>query len=177
MGDAANRVIALVIAILFLATALGGGGIVLWQLTRPATKSDSQAEVTPPKTGNRLAGSKLANFTAPTKVDKLTFTDIRVGSGEVVKPGAKVVAHYTGAVASTGVIFQSSHDNGQPASFDLNGVIKGWTEGVPGMKAGGTRRLLIPAGQAYGDQPRPGSGIPPGADLVFDIELINVNNQ
>jgi FKBP-type peptidyl-prolyl cis-trans isomerase len=91
-----------------------------------------------------------------------------------VKAGATVTAHYTGAVAATGVIFQSSHDTGQPIPFSLNEVIKGWTDGVPGMKVGGTRRLVIPADQAYGATPPPGSGIPANAALVFDIELVAV---
>jgi FKBP-type peptidyl-prolyl cis-trans isomerase len=60
---------------------------------------------------------------------------------------------------------------GQPISFGLDQVIKGWTDGVPGMKVGGTRRLVIPAEMAYGSTPPPGSGIPANAPLVFDITL------
>jgi FKBP-type peptidyl-prolyl cis-trans isomerase len=77
-------------------------------------------------------------------------------------------------VASTGTIFQSSLDTGQPVTFALNQVIKGWSEGVPGMKEGGVRRLLIPADKAYGANPPQGSNIPPNADLVFDITLVSV---
>ncbi|HSX32179.1 MAG TPA: FKBP-type peptidyl-prolyl cis-trans isomerase, partial [Candidatus Saccharimonadales bacterium] len=78
---------------------------------------------------------------------------------------------YTGAVAATGVIFQSSLDSGQPVSFPLGNVIQGWQEGIPGMKVGGTRRLIIPAAKAYGASPPQGSNIPANADLVFDVTL------
>ncbi|HUB93746.1 MAG TPA: FKBP-type peptidyl-prolyl cis-trans isomerase [Verrucomicrobiae bacterium] len=80
-------------------------------------------------------------------------------------------------MAKTGHVFQSSHDFGEPISFPLNGVIAGWTKGVPGMKVGGTRRLLIPAALAYGGRPPYGSGIPVNADLVFDIELVAIEGK
>ncbi|MEO7364417.1 MAG: FKBP-type peptidyl-prolyl cis-trans isomerase, partial [Candidatus Saccharimonadales bacterium] len=97
------------------------------------------------------------------------------GTGAEVKTGDSVTVDYTGAVAATGIIFQSSLDSGQPASFPLANVIKGWQEGVPGMKVGGTRRLLIPAALAYGPNPPGGSGIPANADLVFDITLRSID--
>lgn len=123
---------------------------------------------------NKLQGTKLANFEPIAKVDSLQKIDEVVGTGAEAKADSTVTAHYTGAVASTGVIFQSSHDMGQPVDFPPNGVIKGWSEGAPGMKVGGKRRLLIPAELAYGANPPQGSGIPANADLVFDIELTAV---
>ncbi|HEX8226441.1 MAG TPA: FKBP-type peptidyl-prolyl cis-trans isomerase [Candidatus Saccharimonadales bacterium] len=117
----------------------------------------------------------MDDFTPISKVDELMKIDIKEGTGEEVQPGATITAHYTGAVAATGAVFQSSKDFGRPISFGLTQVIKGWTEGVPGMKVGGTRRLLIPAAQAYGSTPPPGSGIPADADLVFDIELVSID--
>ena len=119
---------------------------------------------------------QLDNFTPQATVDQLTTQDVREGTGEEVQPGATITAHYTGAVAATGTVFQSSKDFGRPISFGLNQVIKGWADGVPGMKAGGIRRLLIPADQAYGATPPPGSGIPANAALVFDIELVSVDS-
>ena len=83
-----------------------------------------------------------------------------------------MTVHYTGALTADGTIFQSSKDTGQPATFGLDQVIKGWTEGIPGMKEGGKRRLIIPAEMAYGAQERP--GIPANSALVFDVELISV---
>ncbi len=109
----------------------------------------------------------MDNFTPIAQVDELTKIDIKPGDGDEVQPNATITAHYTGAVAATGTIFQSSKEFGRPISFSLNQVIKGWTDGVPGMKVGGTRRLLIPAAQAYGSTPPPGSGIPADADLVL----------
>lgn len=122
----------------------------------------------------KLEGTKLANFEPIAKIDSLQKIDEVVGTGAEAKADSTVTAHYTGAVAATGIIFQSSHDMGQPVDFPLNGVIKGWSEGVPGMKVGGKRRLLIPADLAYGANPPQGSGIPANADLVFDIELTAV---
>lgn len=122
----------------------------------------------------KLEGTKLTNFEPIAKIDSLQKIDEVVGTGAEAKTDSTVTAHYTGAVASTGIIFQSSHDMGQPIDFPLSGVIKGWSEGVPGMKVGGKRRLLIPADLAYGANPPQGSGIPADADLVFDIELTAV---
>lgn len=118
---------------------------------------------------------QLDNFTPRDDITELTKIDLVEGNGDTVQPGATITAHYTGAVAATGAIFQSSRDFGGPISFGLNQVIEGWTDGVPGMKVGGTRRLLIPADQAYGDRPPRGSGIPVNAALVFDIELVSID--
>ena len=116
----------------------------------------------------------LDNFMPTDSVDELVKDDLVIGEGAEVQPGATVTCHYTGAVAKTGEVFQSSHDFGRAISFPLSGVIAGWTEGVPGMKVGGKRRLLIPAAMAYGSTPPYGSGIPADAALVFDIELISI---
>lgn len=119
-------------------------------------------------------GTKLADFEPRTEsVSELEIIDIEVGTGEEVQPGATITAHYTGALVKNGIIFQSSHDFGQAISFSLNQVIKGWTDGVPGMKIGGMRRLVIPAEMAYGAS-SPASNIPANSDLVFDIELVAI---
>ena len=123
---------------------------------------------------NRLEGTKLANFTPVSSVTELQIIDTVEGTGEAVPEGATITAHYTGALCSDGTIFQSSHDFGDAISFGLNQVIAGWTQGVPGMKVGGTRRLVIPSAMAYGSA-RASSSIPPNSDLVFDIELVAIN--
>lgn len=169
-----ERVFALTAALLFLATTVAVTGIVIWQArqenkTTQSNQTDQQ-EAT-------LEGTKLNGFTPIASVEALQSIDLVVGTGEEVKPGATVTAHYTGAVAATGIIFQSSHDGpNQPIPFSLDGVIKGWTMGVPGMKVGGTRRLVIPADLAYGANPPAGSSIPANAALVFDIEVVAVQN-
>ncbi len=120
-----------------------------------------------------LEGTKLLNFQPVTGVAELQIIDSVEGIGDVVQPNATITAHYTGALAADGTIFQSSHDFGQPATFGLNQVISGWTQGVPGMKVGGIRRLIIPSALAYGSQ-RAAANIPPNSDLVFDIELVEI---
>ena len=120
-----------------------------------------------------LEGTKLQNFEPITQVTELQSVDVVEGTGDQVQPGATITAHYTGALCADGTIFQSSHDFGKPATFPLSGVIKGWTDGVPGMKVGGTRRLIIPAEQAYGAS-SPSPNIPANSDLVFDIELVSI---
>jgi len=121
----------------------------------------------------KYEGTKLADFEPIDTVNELQVIDIEEGTGAVVQPGATITAHYTGALCKNGIIFQSSHDFGKPISFGLNQVIKGWTEGVPGMKVGGMRRLIIPSPMAYGSV-RAAANIPPNSDLVFDIELVAI---
>ncbi len=119
-------------------------------------------------------GAKLIDFEPRAEaVQELEIIDIEIGAGEEVEQGATITAHYTGALAKNGIIFQSSLDFGKPVTFDLDQVIKGWTVGVPGMKVGGTRRLIIPAEMAYGSS-SPAPNIPANSDLVFDIDLIEI---
>jgi FKBP-type peptidyl-prolyl cis-trans isomerase len=118
-------------------------------------------------------GTKLHNFEPREEVSELEIIDTEVGTGEEVRPGATITAHYTGALVKNGIIFQSSHDFGKSISFRLDQVIDGWTQGVPGMKVGGTRRLIIPAEQAYGAS-SPAPNIPANSDLVFDIDLVAI---
>lgn len=178
-----QRIIAISIAILFLITSVGFSGLVIWEINQQNKKDkqtadiiNGQQETIKPeqKKENSLEGTKLKDFEPIDKVDELQKIDITEGTGDEVQPGDTVNAHYTGAVAATGVIFQSSLDSGQPIDFSLTQVIAGWTEGVPGMKVGGKRRLIIPAAKAYGGNPPQGSNIPADADLVFDIELVKV---
>ena len=100
----------------------------------------------------------------------LEIWDVKVGKGDAVKPGATVVIHYTGWLTDEKATkFDSSVDRGKKAEFPLDKLIKGWQEGIPGMKPGGVRRLKIPAALAYGDADK--GGIPANSVLVFEIEL------
>jgi peptidylprolyl isomerase len=119
----------------------------------------------------QLEGTKLQNFTPISTVEELQIIDTVEGTGAEVPTSATITAHYTGALCKDGTIFQSSHDFGDPVTFGLSQVIQGWTNGVPGMKVGGTRRLVIPSQMAYGSV-RAAANIPPNSDLVFDIELV-----
>ncbi|MDB5165080.1 MAG: putative peptidyl-prolyl cis-trans isomerase [Candidatus Saccharibacteria bacterium] len=137
---------------------------------KKALAAASKSKETPVQ-NDKLAGNPLAGFTPVDSIPQLQKIDTVPGTGAEVKAGDTVTVDYTGAVAKTGVVFQSSKDSGQPISFGLSQVIAGWSQGVPGMKVDGTRRLLIPAALAYGSNPPQGSGIPANADLVFDITL------
>ncbi len=121
----------------------------------------------------QLEGTILAGFAPTGPVAQLEILDTVVGNGDEVKPGDTITAHYTGALVANEGIFQRSHDRGEPVTFGLNQVIKGWTNGVPGMKVGGTRRLIIPAEQAYGSA-SPAPNIPANSDVGFDIELVAI---
>ena len=104
----------------------------------------------------------------------LYYQDLVVGDGAVAEAGDEVTVHYTGWLHD-GTQFDSSL-GGDPATFPLNGVIAGWREGVPGMKVGGKRKLVVPPDLAYGKNGIPGV-IPKNATLVFDIDLIAVNGS
>lgn len=103
----------------------------------------------------------------------LQYIDVEAGAGAEAAAGHTVDVHYTGWLTD-GRKFDSSRDRGEPFSFRLGGgqVIQGWDEGVAGMRVGGRRRLIIPAGLGYGSR---GAGpIPPGATLLFNVELLGV---
>lgn len=112
---------------------------------------------------------------ATDEVQELVVTDEVEGTGAEVQPGDTVTAHYVGVQAADGVEFDSSWSRGSPTQFPLNGVIQGWSEGLVGMQEGGRRTLVIPADMAYGSNPPPGSGIAPGATLVFTVDLVSVD--
>jgi peptidylprolyl isomerase len=100
---------------------------------------------------------------------ELQVTDLTEGTGEPVPAGATVTVDYIGVACSTGKIFDASYGS-QPATFPLSGVIPGWTEGIPGMKSGGKRLLVIPPAEGYGDSGA-GSDIAPGETLWFVVEM------
>jgi FKBP-type peptidyl-prolyl cis-trans isomerase len=126
--------------------------------------AESQSGGPPPVTGKPVTTS-----------DGLKYWDTKVGSGATATAGHKVKVHYTGWLTN-GKKFDSSVDRGQPFEFQLGAgqVIKGWDEGVAGMKVGGKRRLEIPPALGYGSQGVGGGLIPPNSTLIFDVELLDV---
>lgn len=127
----------------------------------------------PPTGENTDLTTKPTAPVPPEPVTELACADLVVGEGdEVLNSNDTVEVQYVGVSQSTGEEFDSSWDRGETASFNLQSVIPGWTQGIPGMKVGGRRVLTIPADLAYGEDPS--SGRPTGT-LVFVIDLLAVN--
>jgi FKBP-type peptidyl-prolyl cis-trans isomerase FkpA len=129
------------------------------------------------------AGAATSAAAAPAaEANPLVKIDNVVGTGKEASAGANVVVHYTGwfykplAPKQRGRKFDSSLDRGDPLVFQLGAgrVIKGWDQGVAGMKVGGKRTLIIPSELAYGKKGAGGGSIPADSDLIFDVELLDV---
>ncbi len=105
---------------------------------------------------------------------KLKITDTQLGEGEAVKTGDTVVMHYKG-ILDDGTEFDSSYKRNSPfiTTIGIGTVIKGWDQGIPGMKVGGKRKLVIPPDLGYGENGAP-PNIPPNATLTFDVELLEI---
>lgn len=135
------------------------------------------------QTGAPPAAPAKPAAAAPAVVTELVKKDTKEGNGKLAEKGKAVSVHYTGwlydpaAPEQKGKKFDSSHDRKIPFGFILGAgrVIKGWEEGVVGMKEGGQRTLIIPASMGYGDKGA-GGVIPPGATLLFEVELLKILN-
>ena len=147
-------------------------------LAAGCSADDKKTEATAESTAPPAPAAAPAATPAPTE---LVITDISEGQGAAVQAGQIAVVHYTGwlfdsaAAENKGQKFDSSLDRNEPFPVQLGAgqVIPGWDQGVPGMKVGGKRRLTIPPHLAYGDSGA-GGVIPPGATLVFDVELVRI---
>ena len=104
---------------------------------------------------------------------ELVIRDIIVGDGAEAKPGDNVTVHYVGVEYESGEEFDSSWVRGETIQFPLRGLIQGWQDGIPGMKVGGRRQLIIPPDLAYGDRGA-GHAIAPGETLIFVCDLVSV---
>lgn len=118
-------------------------------------------------------GASTGSDTLTTTASGLKYADLVVGTGDTPATTDLVTVHYTGTL-DNGTVFDASRNHGGPASFPLNRVIKGWTEGVSTMKVGGIRKLVIPPDLGYGAQGAGNGVIPPNATLTFIVELIEV---
>ncbi len=142
----------------------------------PVCPAGSPTESTYECQGVTVTGEKDAEPTITLAPDfgpatELAVADVYEGSGEAVAAGATVTVNYVGVGQQSGQVFDSSWQRGQPATFPLDGVIQGWSEGLVGMQPGGRRLLIIPAELAYGDAGA-GADIAPGETLVFVVDLI-----
>lgn len=157
-------VLALLSAAFLIAAGCGGD--------KSNTSGTSSA---PASQSKASAGGPIKVTGSPTTTASgLQYWDIVVGTGAPAVVGKGVKVHYSGFL-TTGEKFDSSRDRGEPFVFQLGAgeVIKGWDEGVAGMKVGGQRQLRIPPGLAYGSSGAGGT-IPPNATLIFDVELLDV---
>lgn len=166
-----QRVFILAIVVIFFLTSFATTAFVILQMVQDKGKSSSSQQAT----DIQKQVEALQKQQSKQGGDKVQSTDITVGTGAEAVSGKKVTVNYTGTLKSDGSKFDSSYDRNAPFSFNLGGgqVIKGWDQGVVGMKVGGKRKLIIPAALAYGEQ-SPSPKIPANSDLVFEIELLGV---
>jgi FKBP-type peptidyl-prolyl cis-trans isomerase len=175
------------VSVIFLA-ALSGLGFACAKLTAPpevistdtttaATATATTTVATAMPKGSQpqpRPGMSAPLATAvPANNDKVDMKDLVVGKGQEAKPGDNVSVHYVGTLTD-GKEFDQSRKRGQPFTFPLGQgrVIKGWDQGVVGMKVGGKRKLTIPPSLAYGD--RGAGSIPPNSTLIFEVELLEI---
>lgn len=162
-----RKFIAIIVALVL--TACSGNGTV--------GDSEMTLELLPGLTINKdmsLNSTPILNWSGKIETSDLQVIDLVDGSGAEVKISDTLLVNYLGLGGGTGQIFDSSFARGEPADFPLSAVISGWQTGLTGMKSGGRRILIIPAAQAYGNNPPPGSGILPGETLVFVVDLLDI---
>jgi peptidylprolyl isomerase len=145
--------------------------------TAPSGGPTQTSVPTTPKPPPALAKKPVVTVPTGPAPTKLVTKDLVTGTGQTVQPGQTVTVNYVGVLYKNGKEFDSSWKTGQPATFPLTagGVIDGWVKGIPGMKVGGRRELIIPAAQAYGKAGRPPT-IPPNSPLVFVVDLLSISS-
>lgn len=140
----------------------------------PATKTLDSATSASDQDSGKINSTTQSENMATTSA-QLKIEDLKLGEGKEVKTGDNITIHYKGTLEN-GQKFDSSYDRGQPfqTKIGVGQVIKGWDQGVVGMKVGGKRRLIIPPDLGYGPMGYP-PVIPPNATLIFEVELVDIN--
>jgi peptidylprolyl isomerase len=182
MGSVMKRAGWLALTVLFVVTGLGVGVAAFWQATHQPKDDTSQTTPPPPNSTACAGGLEAGQEKLPVpeayktegKVSELQTTDLQEGTGAAAKNGDCLVMKYYGTLASNGTKFDENFTSDQGFKFQLGSgqVIKGWDEGLVGIKQGGTRRLVIPADKAYGAQAA--GSIPANSDLVFVVKLESI---
>lgn len=191
MASRKQRVLALVLAVLFLITSVGTGAAVIWQINQDnkvADKASTEPTAQEQAQNQQQADASTCNIQAPEQapaepvpsaykpagdVTKLETTDLKAGTGREAKAGDCLVVKYHGTLVD-GEKFDGNFDSDTALQFRVGqgNVIPGWDQGMVGIKEGGVRRLVIPSELAYGEN---GQGpIKPNSDLVFEVKLVKI---
>ncbi|HYG83691.1 MAG TPA: FKBP-type peptidyl-prolyl cis-trans isomerase [Verrucomicrobiae bacterium] len=177
----AQRIGIWTIAIVMAVGTIGGYFLIIVEnenrnrIAQQAQEEQQKAQERASKPAEALPGYKAEKFDAK-KVKELKTEDLKKGNGKEVKEGAQIEVNYFGWTPD-GKIFDSTNRGGEvePIGLSLGGVIEGWSKGLVGAKEGSTRKLIIPAKQAYGEQGS-GSSIPPNTPLTFIVEITKVTS-
>jgi peptidylprolyl isomerase len=158
------------------ATTSGGSATTSTSPTTTAapTASSPIAPVQSPSPAGAFGTKPVVTPPTGTPPSQLESTDLIAGTGAAVVSTDTVTVQYVGVAWSNGKQFDASWDRGAPATFALNQVIPGWTQGMVGMKVGGRRELVIPPSLGYGANPPQGSGIAVNDTLIFIIDLVKI---
>lgn len=183
-----SRVVSFVLAFFLLASSVGAIFLIIKQSNDNQKLSDLQQQALDQqapkeeecKVADNITGSNV-QVGEPLKLEspasELQITDTKVGTGEEVRLGDCITVNYRLNLADGSIVAgNDTFASGEPIAFDLiqGGLIEGWTQGLPGMKVGGLRRLVVPASLAYGD--RASGSVPANSDLVFDIEVLDTKH-
>jgi peptidylprolyl isomerase len=163
----------LVLAVLALGLAACGSSKAPGVVQVPSGGLTQAPATTTPKTPPALAKEPVVTVPKSPAPAHLVIKDLITGTGKAAATGSTVTVNYIGVLYKTGKQFDSSWSRNQPSSFPLTngGVIRGWLQGIPGMKVGGRRELIVPANLAYGAAGNPPT-IPPNSPLVFVVDLL-----
>lgn len=194
MTKMSHRIFSLTMALVFIISAVAFSGFVIYQMQQDRKTADQQAALQKFQQEQQAKtqaeqqakcpqGVPADALPAPEvfkpegKTAELQTTDLEEGTGDAAKNGDCLVVKYYGTLASNGTLFDESFTKPTSFSFTLGqgSVIEGWEKGMLGMKAGGTRRLVIPAAQGYGSQSQ--AKIPADSDLVFVVKLLEIKKQ